>query len=231
MDFLNKRYSRQTALEGFGKEGQERLANSVVLLVGLGGVGSAVLPLLTGAGVGRIEIFDFDKVSESNLARQTIYSESEIGFSKSELAAKKFAKQNSGVQIISHNTKLEKIEDLTEFLQNADICIDASDSFTTRFLVSDACKICEKNLITASAEGWVAQTLLLGQNFYLKDFLPNFCEIKKDSEAKAIFNAAAHLSGVWAAGFALRFLLSNNFDAGFFQRFCFENAKYFKANF
>ena len=87
---MQNKYRRQVSLDGFGAVGQERLSNGVVALVGVGGVGCAALPLLIGAGVGRIMVFDCDIVSLHNLHRQTVYSESEVGRKKAHLSAENY---------------------------------------------------------------------------------------------------------------------------------------------
>lgn len=100
MDFT-ERYSRQIMLPELGAEGQKRLSASKVLLIGAGGLGSPIATYLTAAGIGTLGIIDADKVSESNLQRQTLYSEDEIGMSKVECARKRLQSLNGNVKSMS----------------------------------------------------------------------------------------------------------------------------------
>lgn len=227
-----ERYSRQIALEDFSAEAQKNLGRAKIVLIGAGGVASAALPLLAGAGVGEIALVDFDSVSLSNLHRQTIYKESDVGKNKAKIAAEKFSQLNSDVKITPIILKIENAGDLSEILQGANLCIDASDSFKTRFIVSDACGLAKLSLIMASAQEWVSQNVLFGKNFYLRDFLEDENAADECAQKLAIFPPAAHLSGVWAAGFALRFLaLKENFYAGSFQQYSFKTNKFFQLRF
>ena len=125
------RYARQTMLPEIGTEGQRRLAGASVLIVGLGGLGSAAAPCLTGAGVGRIGLADPDVVSESNLQRQTLYTEQDVGRPKTQAAAERLA-------ALSSHTHFECFpEGLTaanarELAAAFDLVVDCCDNFTTR---------------------------------------------------------------------------------------------------
>lgn len=229
MDGFSK-YIRQTSLDGFGEKGQQRLLESKLVMVGVGGIGSAALPLIAGAGVGKITIIDCDVVYESNLHRQVIYSEDDLGMSKAEIAAKKISKLNNNVEIEAHNLLLEEPSALEPFLKNANVCIDATDSFFSRFLVSDACKACGIPDICASAQFWTSQLVLFAEGFYMREFLDDPSAIAEKSKSLPIFGPAASLGGVWAAACAIRFLADvGEYAAGSFRRYCFEDGKYFEA--
>ena len=129
------RYHRHLALAGFGKEGQAKLANARVTVVGAGGLGSAILLYLNAAGVGQITIIDQDVVDVTNLQRQILYTEKDIGKEKAKVAKKHLAKRNSETVIhaICEGLTEQTAED---FLQNTDILIDGTDNFETRFILS-----------------------------------------------------------------------------------------------
>lgn len=215
------RYARQIELSGFGKVGQEALAKATVVLIGVGGVGAGALPLLVSSGIGRIIVVDSDIVSESNLHRQTIYSNEDIGKKKA-LAASDFAKKhNPNLKVEAITQRIDSLNLAEKIIADCDFCIDATDSFATRILVSDACKRLAVHLIMASAEGYVAQNIFCGGNFYLDSVL----SLTETESAKSlpIFPAAAHLSGVWAAGEAIAVLAKlRNLNAGRIKKFDFK---------
>jgi molybdopterin/thiamine biosynthesis adenylyltransferase/rhodanese-related sulfurtransferase len=130
------RYSRQAILPGFGVEAQRRLANSRVLVVGAGGLGSAVLPSLAAAGVGTLGIVDADVVETTNLARQSIHGAGDVGRSKVASAADHLARLDPGVLVQRHELRLDAANAL-DILGRYDLVIDGSDNFPTRYLVND----------------------------------------------------------------------------------------------
>jgi len=150
---LNKdeliRYNRHLILPGFGKDAQEKLKSSRVLIIGAGGLGCPVLQYLTAAGVGTIGILDFDVVHESNLQRQVLFNVEDIGKSKAETAAKKLTLQNPHLKFIIHNLKFSS-ENALEIIGSYDLIIDGSDNFATRYLVNDACVIMKKPFVSGA---------------------------------------------------------------------------------
>jgi len=129
-----------------GLEGQQKLKDAKVLVVGAGGLGCPVLQYLTAAGVGALGICDFDYVDESNLQRQILFGTDDIGKSKAKTAAKKLALLNPYIKFIVHDLKLDKNNAIALFKQY-DVIVDGSDNFPTRFLVNDACVITGKPLV------------------------------------------------------------------------------------
>ena len=137
---MDARYSRQLALPGFGERGQQRLGAARVLVVGAGGLGSAVIPLLAGAGVGRLTIIDDDVVEPSNLHRQTIHRADAVGSPKAESAAAFVAGLNPGVEVTALVQRLTASTALDLFAEH-DLVLDGSDTFPTRYLVDDAARL------------------------------------------------------------------------------------------
>ncbi len=140
-EFTNKelaRYSRHVTIPEFGKEGQEKLKNSKVLVIGTGGLGAPALQYLVAAGVGEIGIVDFDKVEDSNLQRQVLFNTDDIGRPKTEVAKEKLEKLNPYVKIHVHETQLTS-ENALGIFEGYDIVADGTDNFPTRYLVNDAC--------------------------------------------------------------------------------------------
>lgn len=137
------RYARQMLLPEIGPEGQQRLLRSAVLLVGLGGLGSAVAPALAAAGVGHIGLADPDTVSESNLQRQTLYTERQIGQPKCEAARERLATLSSHTLYDLHAEGITP-ENARRIIAGYDLVIDCCDNFPTRYLLDDVCVACGK---------------------------------------------------------------------------------------
>jgi adenylyltransferase/sulfurtransferase len=131
------RYGRHLTLAGMGIEGQERLRNSRMAIVGLGGLGSPVAQYLAAAGVGTIGLVDGDRVELSNLQRQVLYGDADIGRQKVEAAAARLRAMNRNVNVQCHGVRLDSSNAL-EILRDFDLVIDGSDNFPTRYLVNDA---------------------------------------------------------------------------------------------
>jgi len=132
------RYSRHLSLPEVGEEGQIKLMDSKVLIVGVGGLGSSAAIYLAAAGVGTLGLVDFDKVEESNLQRQVLYSEEDIGKDKTIIAKNHLKKINKNTEINIHDEKLTS-GNAIEIIKNYDLVIDGSDNFPTKYLVNDAC--------------------------------------------------------------------------------------------
>ncbi|MBX9853246.1 MAG: molybdopterin-synthase adenylyltransferase MoeB [Cytophagaceae bacterium] len=144
-----KRYNRHIILPEFGMEGQTKLKQAKVLVIGAGGLGCPVLQYLAAAGVGTIGIVDFDTVDESNLQRQVLFLTEDIGKPKAEVAAQKLSLQNPHSKLKIQNSKLDKSNAL-QIICEYDLVVDGSDNFPTRYLVNDACVILNKPLIFGS---------------------------------------------------------------------------------
>jgi len=144
------RYSRQIMLPAIDIEGQERLLNSRVLIIGMGGLGSPVGLYLAAAGIGHLVISDFDEVDLSNLQRQIAHTTDDIGHSKVESAKKSFLDINPLVNITAINQKLEG-NDLLEQVEQADVVVDCCDNFDTRFAINDACVQSKTPLVSGAA--------------------------------------------------------------------------------
>ena len=133
-----ERYNRQIILPEIGEEGQAQLKAARVLIVGVGGLGSPIALYLAGAGVGTIGLIDDDVVSESNLQRQVLYTEEEVGQPKVLKAAMRLKSLNSHVQIQTYPERLTK-ENATGIFSCYDIIVDGCDNFATRYLINDTC--------------------------------------------------------------------------------------------
>ena len=143
------RYSRQTILPEIGIDGQLKLKAARVLIIGAGGLGCPVLQYLAAAGVGTIGIADYDKVEASNLQRQVLYTNADIGKYKAAVAKEKATTLNPFVIVETHITHVTK-ENVLPLIAPYDIVVDGSDNFATRYLLNDACIIMHKALVFGS---------------------------------------------------------------------------------
>ena len=148
-DVERERYARQTVLPGFGLDGQDRLREARVLVVGAGGLGSPCLTALAAAGVGTLGIADDDRVALSNLARQTIHDSDAVGRSKVESAAGSLARINPHVRVEPHAIRLTPTN-AAEIVAAYDVIADGTDSFASRFALAEACEAVRRPLVSAS---------------------------------------------------------------------------------
>ena len=223
-----EKYARQIALDDFGEVGQKKLASAHIVIAGVGGVGSAVLPLLTGAGVGRISIFDCDNVSKSNLHRQTLYTFEDIGKPKAELAGQFVRLRNPDCNVDCFCERLsELIAD--DIFSDQTICIDATDSFASRMEIAKVCRKHKVRMISASAEGFIAQNFLFGDGFYFDDIMEKSAE-QEMSQGVAILPPVAHISGVLSANATIKSIVWDDFKVGQFLSFNLKTMKFLSGN-
>lgn len=141
-----RRYSRHISLPEIGIEGQQKLKQGRVLVIGAGGLGCPVLLYLTAAGVGKIGVIDFDSVDESNLQRQVLFGTEDTGKLKSEVAQRKLGNLNPHSNITAYTERLNSTNSL-EIFDSYDLIVDGSDNFATRYLVNDACVLLDKPFV------------------------------------------------------------------------------------
>ena len=144
-----KRYSRHLIIPDVGMAGQKRLKNAKVLVVGAGGLGSPALLYLAAAGVGTLGIVDFDVVDESNLQRQVIHGQSDVGQPKARSARDSIREVNPYVNVVLHEERLDS-DNATRIFGPYDLIIDGTDNFATRYLVNDACVLLGKPYVWGS---------------------------------------------------------------------------------
>ena len=144
-----RRYSRHLIIPDVGMSGQKRLKNAKVLCVGAGGLGSPALMYLAAAGVGTLGIVEFDVVDESNLQRQIIHGQSDVGRSKAESARDSVLEINPYVQVNLHTDRLDS-SNVMELFSQYDLIVDGTDNFATRYLVNDACVLLGKPYVWGS---------------------------------------------------------------------------------
>src|ERR671916_523451 len=171
------RYSRHLIIPEVGMDGQKRLKNAKVLVIGAGGLGSPALLYLAAAGVGTLGIVEFDEVDESNLQRQVIHGQSDIGRPKGESARDSIREINPFVQVDVHQLRLDSSNALDVF-RNYDLILDGTDNFATRYLVNDAAVLLGKPYVWGSIFRFEGQASVFwedapnGQGLNYRDLYP-----------------------------------------------------------
>ncbi|MGB5165424.1 MAG: HesA/MoeB/ThiF family protein [Woeseiaceae bacterium] len=153
------RHARHHALPQVGEPGQRRIANATALLIGVGGIGCATASHLAASGVGKLVLCDFDTVDETNLGRQTLYGPADVGKSKAEIAAQRLRVINPDIDIVAVDERLQG-NALANAVSAADVVLDATDNFSSRFQINDAAVAASRCLISGAAirfEGQVAE--------------------------------------------------------------------------
>jgi molybdopterin/thiamine biosynthesis adenylyltransferase/rhodanese-related sulfurtransferase len=204
-----ERYSRQILLPEFGFEGQKRLSESQALLIGAGGLSSPAALYLAAMGVGTIGIIDDDKVALSNLHRQILYRESDIGKSKAMIASQRISEVNETVVVRTFPERLSKLNALS-IMNEFDLVLDGSDNFATRYLINDACLVLGKPLISASIlrfEGQLTVICTDGSPCYRCVFpeAPNAADAPSCAEA-GVIGALAGVMGTMMAMEAVKLI-------------------------
>jgi molybdopterin/thiamine biosynthesis adenylyltransferase len=176
------RYDRQILYPAFGEEGQRKLRQAHVLIAGVGGLGSPVAIYLACAGVGKLTVVDWDVVELSNLNRQILHGEADIGEKKVISAARKLEKLNSTVEVNSLAVKITA-ENFTGLLQGVDLVIDCMDNMATRFILNEGCVKADIPLIHGGIYGMMGEitTIIPGQTPCLE------CIFPRDVEGKSPF--------------------------------------------
>ena len=149
---MTDRYARQIVLPQVGSEGQARLSAASVLVVGAGGLGCPVLQYLAGAGTGRMIVVDHDRVEESNLHRQPLYTMADIGSPKALTARAALLRFNPTIEVEAVAERLTP-ENVERLVADADVVVDAADSLAATYVLSDTCRQLVKPLVSASAVG------------------------------------------------------------------------------
>jgi adenylyltransferase/sulfurtransferase len=205
-----ERYSRQLLLQdGFGIEGQCKLLSSSVLVVGAGGIGSSVLMYLAASGVGHISVVDFDEVDMSNLHRQVIHTESNVGLNKAVSACRAMKALNPSIRCTPIQDAMT-FDNALDIVARHDCIVDASDNPRTRYLINDACVLAKKPLVSGSAMGTEGQLTVYNHNngpcyrcLYPK---PNATEGCKSCSDNGVLGPAPGLIGVLQSTEVLKLL-------------------------
>ncbi len=207
---MAERYARHLSLPGVGADGQQRLCAARVLLVGLGGLGSPAALYLNAAGVGTLGLADFDTVDESNLQRQILYTELDVGKSKLDCAARVLQERNGDTLIILHREGIQP-DNVLDIMAQYDLVLDGTDNFPTRYLLNDAAYLAGIPLISASMFQFEAQVAVFDSKHdsgcyrCLYPDMPAAGDVPNCAEA-GIFGALPGMAGAMQAIEAIKWI-------------------------
>ncbi len=202
------RYDRQIKLDIVGVSGQEKLGNSSVLIVGVGGLGCPAAQYLAGAGIGRIGLMDHDKVSITNLHRQVLYDGFDVGKPKALVAKEKLQRINSEIEIVAIEEALT-IENAEMFFNQYDLILDGTDNFETKYLINDACILAGKPWVYASVyknEGQLSVFNYQGGPSY-RCLFPKTTRQNVSCEATGVLGVTPGILGMLQAAETLKIIL------------------------
>lgn len=209
------RHGRQVILREVGVHGQQLLRDSAVLVVGLGGLGSAAALYLAGAGVGRLLVADRDRVEPSNLQRQVLYRSGDLGRAKTEAARAQLAALDASVAVEAFEGRLEPAR-LRAMVEGADVVLDCTDNFPTRFAINAACVRARKPLVSGAAIRFEGQLAVFdarrADGACYACLFPEAGEAQETCEEAGILGPVAGAIGSLQALAALKLLLGRNAD-------------------
>ena len=191
---MNNQYHRQTLLPEIGEEGQQKLKQAKVLIVGVGGLGCPIALYLATAGVGCLGLIDDDVVSLSNLHRQVLYDEADIEQPKAQCAVRHLQKKNSDIELTAYPMRLTK-ENAETLIRDYDIVVDGCDNHATRYLISDVCHRLQKPYVYAAIGAFQGQVGIL---CYDHD-VPTYRTLFPDEEAMLSVEAGKGVIGTTPA--------------------------------
>ena len=205
---FHTRYEKHIELENFGEEGQKKIQNAVVAIVGMGGLGCPASLFLAAAGFGRIILIDDDEVSISNLQRQILFSQQEVGHSKISCANKRLSEFNPDPRIITHEVRVNE-NNIEQLLADAGMVLDCSDNFDTRYLLNEYCVKRKKILISGAVNLFDGQVYLIKNTSTLpcyKCLFPNRDETNKMLSCvdSPVFGPLVGIIGTMMAGEAIK---------------------------
>ena len=210
-DMLDKQqleiYQRTIGLKDIGEQGQEKLLNSKVLIVGAGGLGSSAILCLSSLGIGELGIIDFDIVSPSNLPRQILYGYQDLGKLKVNVIKRLLKKRNPFIKVKTYSTRLES-GNATKIIKKYDVVLDCTDNFETKFLIDGVCQKLNKVYITAGVMDYQGQVMTVIPR-KTASFKSLFDELPKSdpNEDKSIYPPLVHIVSNIVANEVVKHLL------------------------
>ncbi len=204
-----KRFEKQIILKNVGFAGQKKISSAKVLIIGIGGLGCPLLLYLANSGVGNLGIVDNDRVELSNLNRQVLYTQKDIGKFKVDQAKNKILKINKDIKIKSYNKRINK-NNIIKILKKFDIICDCTDNFSTRCLINDFCLKQKKILISAAINKFEGQ--LLSFNFKKKTpcyrcFMSEIPDLENNCDTDGIIPPIAGIMGTMQAQEVLKTII------------------------
>ena len=209
-----KRFEKQIILKKVGLSGQKKILSSNVVIVGLGGLGCPLLTYLSASGVQKIGIVDYDRVEISNLNRQTLFCQSDIGKFKVDRAKNAIKKLNKNINIYSYKKKINK-HNIKNILKKFDIICDGTDNFHTRYLINDFCVKNKKILISSAIskfDGHLMKFNFKKRSPCFRCFMPDPPDLENNCQNEGIFSSVAGVMGSLQANEVLKTILKEEKD-------------------
>ena len=214
MSTLSKRqldkYYCSYFLDEISKEGQEKLLNSKILVIGAGGLASSAISYLMSVGINTLGVVDFDKVSLNNLPRQIIYDEGDVGELKVDLVKKKFANKNLDTTLKTYCLKLDQ-DNALDIFKGYDIVLDCVDNFDTKFVINDTCLKLGIPLVSGGVSGFKGQVMMITKESKhdFKSLFSNYPKVSDEDRAKdrGVFPLAVAIVSNIQCAEALKYLL------------------------
>jgi adenylyltransferase/sulfurtransferase len=227
------RHARHIALAQVGTEGQQKITDASVLLVGVGGIGCAAASYLVSSGVGHVTLNDFDTVDETNLGRQVLFGPDDLNQLKVDVAARKLAALNPDVLITAINDRLDRAA-MDQAVEQVDVVVDGSDNFATRFLVNGACVNKQRCLISGAAIRLEGQLAVFGPDY---DASPCYQCLYEDADeslencaGNGVLSAVPGVIGTLMAVEALKQLAGIDSPRGVLQLYDAGNGRFQSVN-
>ena len=205
-----QRYEKHITLKKIGINGQKKIFNSKILIIGMGGLGCPLLTYLAASGVGTIGIIDHDKVELSNLHRQTLFTTKDIGKFKVDQAKRKINQVNKRIKILSFKKKVTS-KNIKNLFQKFDIICDGTDNYDTRYLINDECKKNKKILISAAIskfDGHLFKFNFTKKSSCYRCFMPEKPIDENNCQSEGIFSPVAGILGSLQANEVLKTILN-----------------------
>lgn len=229
-----ERYIKHINFPGIGLDGQKTLCSSSVVIIGAGGLGTNFANHFVRAGFKRVRIIDKDKVELSNLQRQWIYDEDDIGSYKAESALKKMSKVNSSIQIEAIVAEVNETN-IKDLIKDFDIVMDATDNFKIRYIIDDICFELKKPWVFTGILGAEAQTMVInpGVTKRLRDLIPQNTDLKNVEPNPTSSVIAPSVSIISSIAFihAIKFLLKQDYEPGTMLTFDTWNNRFRRVTF
>jgi molybdopterin/thiamine biosynthesis adenylyltransferase/rhodanese-related sulfurtransferase len=208
MSAFHDRYQHQINLAGFGTKSQQSLSHAHVIVVGAGGLGAPALLYLAGSGVGNITLVDDDSVVLSNLHRQILFNEADLGMSKAEQAKIKLQQLNSGLKIKACQQRLD-VHNVAKLLKGADLVLDGTDNYASRYLINDYCLANGIAWVYASVTGYDLQVGMFGmpeQDHCFRCLFPHLADDANGCTDHGVLGPVAGIAAMLQVTEAIKFL-------------------------
>ena len=217
-EYFLEKYSRQIIMEQVGIEGQKKINNSSICIIGCGGLGTSAAQYLSMSGIGKLVLIDHDSIVLSNLNRQTLFTEKDIGASKCKVLSKKIKNINKSITVNYYQKKVNE-NNIDQYLENCSIVLDCTDNFESRLIINKFCHKKKKILVSAALQNFDIQAFIFAswsskKNPCYKCIFPNLTTNESLScDEMGIIASVAGLGGIIQANLALNHILNlhNNF--------------------